>query len=150
MFYKEWLRPVNTLADDPEEERKLMFGMIFSLKDLAQKLSPTVGLEGIHTVKTNSFTLHHFQSATGLTFILNSDPEVSGNHQSKQICFNIMSKSMIIFVDLYQSLQHIYSQLFVECVVRNPLYRYNPNEACQCPLFERKLEEYVKALAAFQ
>lgn len=78
LFYKEWNRPLNTLADDPEEEKKLMFGMLFSLKDLATKMSPSAGVEGLHTVKTNTYTLHHFQSITGLSFILNTDNNVPG------------------------------------------------------------------------
>lgn len=69
---------MNTLADDPEEEKKLMFGMLYSLKDLAAKLAPSVGPEGLHTVKTNSYTLHHFESVTGLSFIMNSDPSSPG------------------------------------------------------------------------
>eukprot|EP01041_Mallomonas_annulata_P002262 gene2262-4399_t len=129
LFYKEWSRPVNTLADDPEEEKKLMFGMLFSLKELTARMSPSVGPEGLHTVKTNSYTLHHFQSLTGLTFVLNTDPEVS---------------------DLYQSLQYVYAQIFVECVVKNPLYRYHPDEPVNCPLFEKRLEEYIRSLASFQ
>lgn len=30
LFYKEWNRPLNTLADDPEEDKKLMFVYIFN------------------------------------------------------------------------------------------------------------------------
>ncbi len=51
--------------------------MLFSLKDLASKLSPTPG-ENMHVVKTNSFTLHHFQSLSGLMFVLNTKPEIPG------------------------------------------------------------------------
>lgn len=51
--------------------------MLFSLKDLASKLSPTPG-ENLHCVKTNAFTLHHFESMTGLVFILNSDADTAG------------------------------------------------------------------------
>lgn len=54
------------------------FGMLFSLKDLVSKLSPSPFVEGLHTVKTNSFTLHHFQSVTGMVFVLNSDAETAG------------------------------------------------------------------------
>jgi hypothetical protein len=67
LYYKEWNRPVNTLADTPDEEKKLMFGMLHSLKDLASKLSPTIGPEGLHVIKTNTYTLHHFQSVTGVS-----------------------------------------------------------------------------------
>ena len=78
MYYKEWNRPLNTLADDIAEERKLMFGMIFSMKDLVNRLSPTSGGEGLHTIRTNSFALHHFQSASGIMFIMNTDTLAEG------------------------------------------------------------------------
>jgi trafficking protein particle complex subunit 1 len=96
LFYKEWSRPLNTLSDDPEEEKKLMYGMLYSLKELTSKISPSKGPEGLHTVKTNvschliafsansiffsqTYTLHHFESGTGMTFIMNSDPSTSGS-----------------------------------------------------------------------
>jgi hypothetical protein len=53
LFYKEWTRPLNTLSDDPEEEKKLMFGMVYSLKELTSKIASSTGPEGLHTVKTN-------------------------------------------------------------------------------------------------
>lgn len=52
--------------------------MIFSLKDLATKLSPTNSIDGLHTLKTNTFTLHHFQTLSGLMFVINSSPDVQG------------------------------------------------------------------------
>ena len=52
--------------------------MLFSLKDLVTKLSPVNSIEGLHVLKTNNFTLHHFQSLTGLIFIINSTPDVPG------------------------------------------------------------------------
>ena len=55
--------------------------MLFSLKDLSSKLSPTAGAEGLHTVKMNTFTLHHFESFTGMMFVLNTAPEVQGELQ---------------------------------------------------------------------
>ena len=41
LYYAEWYRPRNTLIDVPDEDRKLMFGLIFSLKQLMNKFSPT-------------------------------------------------------------------------------------------------------------
>ena len=41
LFYHEWNRPRNTLAGNPEEDRKLMYGLLFSLKQLVNNLSPT-------------------------------------------------------------------------------------------------------------
>ena len=40
LYYREWHRPRSTLSDTPSEDRKLMFGLYFSLKQLAQKMSP--------------------------------------------------------------------------------------------------------------
>ena len=126
LFYREWNRPLNTLADDPLEERKLMFGFLFSLKDLASKLSPSKG-EMLHTVRTDAFSLHHFQSLSGLILILNTDADVP---------------------DQFASLQYIYSQLYVDCIARNPLYQLKPDEAFQCPLFAKRLDEYLYGLPA--
>ena len=41
LYYREWNRPHSTLADNPSEDRKLLFGLHFSLKKLIEKLSPT-------------------------------------------------------------------------------------------------------------
>ena len=38
-------------------------------------------------------------------------------------------------------LQHIYSQFYVTYVTRNPLYQ--PGTAVTCPLFVKKLTEYM-------
>lgn len=127
LYYKEFHRTQNTMGDDPEEERKLVFGMLYSLKDLAAKLSPQTesgaGGEGLHTLKTNTFTLHHYQSLTGLVFILNTDNDVP---------------------DQYHVLKHIYTNLFIEYVTRNPLYRReSPDEPINSPLFEKRVEEYL-------
>jgi hypothetical protein len=40
LFYTEWFRPVNTLRDLPDEDRKLMYGLLFSLKQLMNKANP--------------------------------------------------------------------------------------------------------------
>lgn len=131
LFYKEWLRPLNTLLDDPEEEKKLVFGMIYSLKDLTSKLTPDLpsnsssgnGSGGLQTVRTNAFSLHHYQSVSGIIFVLNLDPDAP--YQS-------------------QVFDHIYSTLYVDYVVRNPLYRrQNPDEPISSPIFQSKLEEYL-------
>ena len=41
LHYAEWLRPRNPLAQDPSEDRKLMYGLVLSLKNLMNKLTPT-------------------------------------------------------------------------------------------------------------
>jgi Sybindin-like family len=49
--------------------------------------------------------------------------------------------------DLYANLTHIYANIFIDCVSRNPLYRLKPDEPINCPLFNTKLDEYVFAQA---
>jgi Sybindin-like family len=46
--------------------------------------------------------------------------------------------------DMYQALQSIYNQLFIDYVVRNPLFKYSPDSAFDSPLFTTKLEEYLR------
>jgi len=40
LYYKDYNRPRNTLAETPEEDKKLMYGLLFSLKQLVNNLSP--------------------------------------------------------------------------------------------------------------
>jgi len=47
LFYREWSRPLNTLAEDPEEEKKLMFGMLYSIKGLVAALGSKVSSEEV-------------------------------------------------------------------------------------------------------
>lgn len=62
--------------------------MLFSLKDLTSKLSPdSQGIDHLHTVKTNSFTLHHYQSPSGLMFVLNTHADLAGSYHFHTISF---------------------------------------------------------------
>ena len=40
LYYTEWYRPLSTLKDLPDEDNKLMFGLLFSLKQLMNKANP--------------------------------------------------------------------------------------------------------------
>lgn len=40
LYYKEWNRDQYTLRESPDEDRKLVFGLIFSLKQFVTSLSP--------------------------------------------------------------------------------------------------------------
>ena len=39
LFYREWNRPLRTL--NPQQDHKLMFGLLFSLKSFTAKMDPT-------------------------------------------------------------------------------------------------------------
>ena len=49
-------------------------------------------------------------------------------------------------LDMYYNLQHIYNNIYVEATIRNPLYRHKPGEVIDSPLFEKKLEEYIRSV----
>lgn len=47
--------------------------------------------------------------------------------------------------DLRDTLRHIYSQIYVETLVKNPLY--TPGEPITCPGFTQALDRYIGAMA---
>ncbi|EWM28399.1 trafficking protein particle complex 1 [Nannochloropsis gaditana] len=101
LFYREWCRPLNTLAEDPEEEKKLMFGMLYSIKGLVAALgskNAPSSSDGLNHLRTNAYTLHHFETLTGLRFVLNTDNSI---------------------VDMRGHLRHIYSACCAEPSVQD-------------------------------
>ena len=123
LYYKEWAREKEA-GISRDEEFKLMYGMIFSIKSLISRLSITSAKEGLLGYTASSYKLHYFETPTGFKFVMNTDTNV-GNIQDV--------------------LRHIYSRIFVEYVVRNPLER--PGEAVKSELFETKLDNYVQDLS---
>lgn len=47
--------------------------------------------------------------------------------------------------DMREALRYIYSQIYVECLTKNPLY--TPGEPITCTLFTETLERYAKTLS---
>ena len=127
LFYREWSRPHNPMADEPGEDQKLMFGLIFSLQQFVRKISPIDNAEGLRSYRSAHYTLHHYEAPSGVKFIVNTDP---------------------VTKDMRTQLQHIYANLFVEYVVKNPLYV--PNEAIDMTTFEAELEKYIRGLHFFR
>jgi hypothetical protein len=107
------------------------FGMLFSLKDLVSKLSPgsASNSDNMNSMRTDTFTLHHYQSVTGLMFVLNTDSQS---------------------YDVHMQLEFIYKNIFIEYLSRNPLYNMKPDEPITCPLFAQKLEEYITSLPCWK
>lgn len=120
LFYKEWSRP--SPAKDMREEHKLMFGFLFSLKQLVGKMSPRKG-GGFYACSTSAYKLHYFETASGLRFVLTTDLSAT---------------------DMRETLRYIYAQIFVECLTKNPLY--TPGEPISCPLFIDNLERYTNTI----
>ncbi|KAF8379603.1 hypothetical protein HHK36_029044 [Tetracentron sinense] len=111
LLYREWNRPLRTLST--QQDHKLMFGLLFSLRSFTAKMDPTGVVKGnlgvpqlpgqgcsFHSFRTNTFKLSFMESPSGIKIILVTHPTIG---------------------DLRESLKYIYN-LYVEYVVKNPLY----------------------------
>lgn len=126
LYYKEWQRSKEA-GISQDEEFKLMYGMIFSIKSLLSRLSHKSAKENFLSYTTSKYKLHYFESATGLKFVLNTDVSV-GN--------------------LKEELWNIYSTIYVECVTKNPLIE--PGEKITSQLFASKLDTYVQSMSFYK
>ena len=104
-----------------------MYGMVYSLKSLVGRLSPNTSRDGFLGYSTNKYRLNFYETPTGVKFILSSD------HKAPE-CRDM--------------LQFIYSKLYVEYVIKNPLYK--PGTKIDSDLFLKKLDEYVQSQPFFQ
>ena len=123
LFNKEW----NGLKREDEggEFKRLIFGMLYSVNEMVDKMAPRKSGDGLLAIKTDSYTLHSYETLTGYRFILVTDNAAG---------------------DLRQNLHHIYAQLWVECVVKSPVQDPTAGGRVGSPLFEQQLDKYVGGL----
>jgi trafficking protein particle complex subunit 1 len=123
-----------------EEQRKLVFGMLFSLREVIASLSPLADNDdnALHTVQTGASTIHNYETNGGMRFAVYMTPSSSS------------SSSLIQEGEaIRKSLEHIYKELWVQCVTRSPLYR--PTESnIGATNFEQSLDDYLMAQAWFR
>ncbi|KAI8097688.1 Sybindin-like family-domain-containing protein [Halteromyces radiatus] len=90
-----------------EEEAKLVYGVILSLRNFVRKLTPSSNgdnQDGFISYCTSTYRLHYYETPTGLKFVLNTDPATEG---------------------MRPVLKQIYVQLYVDFVVKNGLMRFD-------------------------
>ena len=126
LYYKEWSRKKEA-GISQDEEFKLMYGMIFSIKSFLSRLSHKSVKENFMGYSTSKYKLNYFETATGLKFVLNTDTSV-GN--------------------LAEEMWHIYSKIYVEYVTKNPLIQ--PGEKITSQLFTSKLDTYIQSLPFYK
>ncbi|GAB4821347.1 hypothetical protein N2152v2_008393 [Parachlorella kessleri] len=123
-----------------EEDFKLMFGLFWSMKTFASAMDPKnmskqpVGAPmrigdacGFQSFKTSNYKLHFFESPSGVKFVLTTDPSVG---------------------TLTEQLQYIYSTLYLDYVMKNPLY--TPGEPFLFEPFSSGLNKYMRAVGLLQ
>ncbi|XP_055322645.1 trafficking protein particle complex subunit 1 [Sitodiplosis mosellana] len=125
LYYAEWNR-IKQSGITREEEAKLMYGMLFSIKSFVNKISPTDPKEGFLFYKTNKYALHYLETASGLRFVLNTDTTA---------------------VSVKEFLQQYYAKVWVEYVVKNPLWE--PGTPITSDLFKQKSDQYIRQSPIF-
>ena len=76
-----------------EEEAKLLYGMLFSLKSFSAKLSPVDMKQGFTSYKTNVYRLSLYETPSSLKFVLNTDNEASQQEVRSHKSYFLFSQS---------------------------------------------------------
>jgi len=125
VFYREWKRE-KVAGMERNEEFKLMFGMLLSLRSFAAKLAPRDGKQSVRSFQTSTYKLNLFETPTGLKFAMNTDVSAGG---------------------IQELLRQIYSQIYVELVVMNPLV--DASKDIDSDLFKTRLDDLVQKHSNF-
>ncbi|KAI8420630.1 hypothetical protein MSG28_007874 [Choristoneura fumiferana] len=121
LYYGEWNRSKNS-GMSGEEEGKLMYGMLFSIKSFVSKISPLDPKDGFLHYKTSKYTLHCLETPSGLKFVMNTDNQAQG---------------------VRDLLKKIYAEIYVQYAIRNPLCGIG--EPITSELFKNKLDAFIKS-----
>ncbi|KAI9837524.1 MAG: hypothetical protein M1819_007175 [Sarea resinae] len=114
-------RPSRLSAQD---DAKLIFGTIFSLRNMARKLGGQD--DNFISYRTSQYKLHYYETPTNLRFVMITDTKTN---------------------NLRVVLHQIYVNLYVEFVVKNPLspVEHSGGVGVANELFEMGLERFVSA-----
>ncbi|KAL9036691.1 MAG: hypothetical protein Q9214_006023 [Letrouitia sp. 1 TL-2023] len=111
-------------ALNAEDDAKLVFGTIFSLRNMVRKL----GGPDDHFVsyRTGLYKLHYYETPTSLKFVMVTDTRTN---------------------NLRIVLHQIYVSLYVEYVVKNPLspIEHPGGVGVNCEMFELGVEQFVNS-----
>ncbi|TFL04405.1 TRAPP complex subunit bet5 [Pterulicium gracile] len=112
-----------------DEEAKLVYGVILSLRNMVKKLSGKDS-ENFVSFKTSAYKLHLYETPTNYRFVMLTDPGAE---------------------NLRFILRQIYVGPFIEYVVRNPLIDMDSKEnGIDNEYFRASLERMVRGLSIFQ
>ncbi|THH30778.1 hypothetical protein EUX98_g3403 [Antrodiella citrinella] len=128
--------PESTAAQTPipqtglpfDEEAKLVYGVVLSLRNMIRKLSGKD--EQFVNYRTSSYKMHLYETLSGYKFVMLSDPNADS----------------LRFV-----LRQIYAGPFLEYVVRNPLTSMDSRErGIDNEYFRTSTDRMVRGLSVYQ
>ncbi|KAL9602590.1 MAG: hypothetical protein Q9219_001734 [cf. Caloplaca sp. 3 TL-2023] len=108
-----------------EDDAKLVFGTIFSLRNMVRKLGGQD--DTFVSYRTAHYKLHYYETPTSLKFVMVTDTKTN---------------------NLRIVLHQIYVSLYVEYVVKNPLspIEHPGGIGVDCEMFELGVEQFVVSL----
>ncbi len=84
--------------------------------------------QGFHRFATDSYACHYLEVPTGYRFVLTTDHNISA-------------------MDMKPIMWHIYSELFVNCALKNPLYK--PGTPIDSIGFINAIDSLIKSLPQY-
>ncbi|MBN3273667.1 TPPC1 protein, partial [Polyodon spathula] len=125
LHYSEWNRKKQA-GISKDEEYKLMYGMLFSIRSFVNKMSPLDMKDGFLTFQTSKYKLHYYETPSQI---------------KRSFCILFRRESCLV------TLHCPVTPIYVEYVVKNPLC--SMSEAIQSDLFCSKLDSFVRGLPFF-
>lgn len=128
VYYSEFNRRHKGQDFKEKDDQDNMLGIVQSLKDFMQRVSPTdTSKEPFVSYKTSKTKVHYYETPSGIVFVLTTDPSVG---------------------DIRNILQELHKTVWVEYVVKNPLCDWK--QPITSHLFREKVSEYIKLLPCYQ
>lgn len=163
LYQTDWHRTKSPLADAPGEDAKLMFGLLFSLKVLMNKMNPAgcvrgVGWGGAASTAHTHAPLHRHTRRSDMSASAGGSGPDSGffryacsgyvlHHLETPTGYRIVLTSDAAAGDLRGVLWSLYEQLLVGYALKNPLYA--PGTTITATAFVTEVDRYVRSLPAF-
>ena len=143
-----------------QHEQKLLWGLLFSMRDLVNKLTPKQPLDQTQTnqllnFQTDTYKIYYLETASGLRFVLQTDPNTnitqttntntttntnaSSSSSSKSNATSNTTPTVDPLLGVYR--------LYVDVLVKNPLYEIGTTITSQT--FLTKFEQYIESLPYF-
>jgi len=115
--------------EEREEDTKLLYGFLYSLKSFSLRIAPVLLKENsFFTYSTNCYQLLFLEMATSLKLVLLVNPDVSKSNEYYK-----------------QMLREFYRTVYVEYVIKNPI-KPKPGAVIDSLLFKEKVVEFLSKM----